>query len=92
MVQAFPGTYIFNCIFCRRNGIEGYGTSFSAVGCMIGSVGIFLPSLLLVIFFYPIWNNLKKHVIVFRAMEGINAVVVGIMIAATILAVYVHSW
>ena len=31
------------------------------------------------------WNTLKKHVVVFRAMEGINAVVVGIMGAATIL-------
>jgi chromate transporter len=48
-------------------------------------VAIFLPSLLLVLFFYPVWNLLKKHVIVFRAMEGINAVVVGIMWGATFL-------
>jgi chromate transporter len=37
---------------------------------------------LLVLFFYPVWHNLKKYVIVFRALEGINAVVVGIMGAA----------
>ncbi|MEP7252756.1 MAG: chromate transporter, partial [Ginsengibacter sp.] len=30
----------------------------------------------------PIWHNLKKYVIIFRALEGINAVVVGIMWAA----------
>ncbi|RYE37162.1 MAG: chromate transporter, partial [Sphingobacteriales bacterium] len=35
-------------------------------------------------FFFPIWNNLKKYAIVFRALEGINAVVVGIMIASTL--------
>jgi chromate transporter len=29
-----------------------------------------------------VWHNLKKYVIVFRALEGINAVVVGIMGAA----------
>src|SRR4029079_7352292 len=52
---------------------------------IIGTIGIFLPSFLLVLFFYPVWNNLKKHVVVFRAMEGINAVVVGIMAAATFL-------
>jgi chromate transporter len=61
------------------------GPTYQLLGCIIGAVAIFLPSLLLVLFFYPIWNKLKHHVIVFRAMEGINAVVVGIMWAATVL-------
>jgi chromate transporter len=65
--------------------LKDMGPEFQVLGCIIGSIGIFFPSLLLVLFFYPIWNNLKKHVVVFRAMEGINAVVVGIMIAATFL-------
>ena len=34
------------------------------------------------LFFFPIWHNLKKYATVYRALEGINAVVVGIMIAA----------
>jgi chromate transporter len=54
------------------------------VGCFIGATGIFLPSALLVLFFYPIWHNLKKYAIVYRALEGINSVVVGIMIAAAL--------
>jgi chromate transporter len=41
--------------------------------------------MLLVLFFFPIWNNLKKHVMIYRALEGINAVVVGIMWAATFI-------
>ena len=53
-------------------------------GCVIGTVGIFLPSALLVLFFFPIWNNLKKYAVVYRALEGINAVVVGIMVASTL--------
>jgi chromate transporter len=36
-----------------------------------------------VLFFFPIWNNLKKYAAVYRSLEGINAVVVGIMIAST---------
>ena len=35
------------------------------------------------LFFFPIWHNLKKFVVVYRALEGINAVVVGIIIAST---------
>jgi chromate transporter len=38
-----------------------------------------LPSALLVLFFFPVWQILKKYVVVYRSLEGINAVVVGIM-------------
>jgi chromate transporter len=85
MVQALPGPIFSIASFVGGMVLKDMGPQFQILGCIIGSLGIFLPSLLLVLFFYPIWNNLKKHVIVFRAMEGINAVVVGIMIAATIL-------
>ncbi len=85
MVQAFPGPIFSIASFVGGMVLKDMGPQFQLLGCIIGSVGIFLPSLLLVLFFYPVWNNLKKHVVVFRAMEGINAVVVGIMTAATIL-------
>jgi chromate transporter len=54
------------------------------IGCVLGSIAIFLPSALLVLFFFPVWQYLKKFVVVFRALEGINAVVVGVMWAATL--------
>ena len=54
------------------------------LGCLIGTIAIFLPSALLVLFFFPIWNNLKKYAAVYRSIEGINAVVVGIIIASTL--------
>lgn len=55
------------------------------LGCIIGTVAIFLPSALLVLFFFPVWHNLKKYAVIFRSLEGINASVVGIMIGATIV-------
>ena len=55
------------------------------LGCVIGTVAIFLPSALLVLFFFPVWHNLKKYAVIFRSLEGINASVVGIMIGATIV-------
>ncbi len=85
MVQAFPGPIFSIAAFVGGMVLRHLGPTFQLLGCIIGTVAIFLPSLLLVLFFYPIWNKLKQHVIVFRAMEGINAVVVGIMSAATIL-------
>ena len=46
-------------------------------------VGIFLPSALLVLFFFPIWNRLKKYSVIYRSLEGINASVLGIMVGST---------
>lgn len=54
------------------------------LGCIIGSVAIFLPSALLVLFFFPVWQNLRRYAVIFRSLEGINASVVGIMIGATV--------
>ena len=58
------------------------GIYWQLLGCIIGMVAIFLPSALLVLFFFPIWHNLKKYAVVYRSLEGINAVVVGIMVAS----------
>lgn len=85
MVQAFPGPVFSIASFVGGMVLRQMGPGFQLLGCVIGAVAIFLPSLLLVLFFYPIWNLLKKYVVVFRAMEGINAVVVGIMWATTFL-------
>jgi chromate transporter len=58
------------------------GTNMQILGSVIGCIMIFLPSALLVLFFFPVWQNLKKYVVVYRSLEGINAVVVGIMWAS----------
>jgi chromate transporter len=39
---------------------------------------------LLVLFFYPIWSNLKKYAVVYRSLEGIHAAVVGIIAASSL--------
>ncbi|MFT3748884.1 MAG: chromate transporter [Agriterribacter sp.] len=64
--------------------LKSEGIRMQVIGCIIGSFGIFLPSALLVLFFYPVWHNLKKYSGIYRALKGINAAVVGIMAAATL--------
>lgn len=85
MVQAVPGPTFSLTSYVGGMIMRPSGTLMQIVGAVICPVGIFLPSLLLVLFFFPIWSNLKKHVYIFRALEGINAVVVGIMWAYTII-------
>ncbi len=85
MVQAVPGPTFSLTSYVGGMIMRPAGSSLQIIGAVIAPFAIFLPSLLLVLFFFPIWNNLKKHVYVFRALEGINAVVVGIMWAFTLI-------
>lgn len=82
MVRAIPGPVFSVAAYTGGMVLRTEGKKMQLLGCIIGCICIFLPSALLVLFFYPIWHNLKKYVVIFRAMEGINAVVVGIMWAA----------
>ncbi|RYZ00411.1 MAG: chromate transporter [Chitinophagaceae bacterium] len=83
MVRAMPGPVFSIGSFTGGMALRNEGPLLQVLGCIIGTVGLFLPSFLLVLFFFPIWNNLKKYAAVYRSLEGINAAVVGIMIAAT---------
>jgi len=83
IVRAVPGPVFSIASFTGGMALKDMGTAKQLLGCLIGTVAIFLPSALLVLFFFPIWNNLKKYAAVYRSLEGINAAVVGIMIAST---------
>jgi chromate transporter len=83
MVRAMPGPVFSYASFVGGMALSDYGPTMQVIGCVIGSVAIFLPSALLVLFFFPIWTYLKKYAVIYRSLEGINAAVVGIMIAAT---------
>ncbi len=84
MVRAIPGPVFSIASFTGGMAMKNEGKEMQLLGCVIGAVAIFLPSALLVLFFFPVWQYLKKYVVVYRALEGINAVVVGIMWAATL--------
>lgn len=84
VVRAIPGPVFSIAAFMGGMALKDYGPMMQVLGCLIGSIAIFLPSALLVLFFYPIWHNVKKYAAVYRALEGIKAVVVGIMISATL--------
>lgn len=84
MVQAVPGPVFSFAAFTGGMAMKGESPLRQILGCAIGVIAIFLPSTLLVLFFFPIWHNLKKYAVVHRSLEGINAAVTGIMIASTI--------
>ncbi|SDE66751.1 chromate transporter [Paenibacillus sp. UNCCL117] len=51
-------------------------------GAVIATIAIFLPAFLLVVGALPFWNGLRSHPKVHGALVGVNAAVVGILLAA----------
>ena len=84
IVRAIPGPVFSIAAFTGGIALQNEGKKMQVLGCIIGGVAIFLPSLLLILFFFPVWQYLKKYVVVHRGLEGINAVVVGLMWGSTI--------
>lgn len=83
VVRAIPGPVFSIGSFTGGMVLRDEGPVSQVLGCIIGTIAIFLPSALLVLFFFPVWHNLKKYAVIYRSLEGINAAVVGIMAGAT---------
>jgi chromate transporter len=67
------------CSFAGGMVMSQYGPTWHIIGCIVATVAVFLPSTLLLLFLFPVYQNLKQHVIIYRALEGVNAAIVGII-------------
>lgn len=82
LVQAAPGPVFSFCAFAGGMVLHQYGPAWQLAGSFIATIAVFLPGTLLLLFLFPIYNNLKQHVIIYRALEGLHAAVVGIVWAS----------
>ncbi|RKO63440.1 chromate transporter, chromate ion transporter (CHR) family [Caldibacillus debilis GB1] len=73
--QAVPGPLF---TFASYLGMASFGWK----GAVVATLAIFLPSFLLIIGALPFWNWLRDHPRFQAALYGINAAVVGILLAA----------
>ena len=84
MVRAMPGPVFSVASYTSVMALKEKSMPIQIMGAVMGSLAIFLPSFLIVLFFFPIWQNLKKYAIFYRSLEGIYAAVVGVMLGATL--------
>lgn len=75
LTQAVPGPLF---TFASYIGAVLNGT----LGAILATIAIFLPAFLLVIGVLPFWNSVRKISFIQGALLGVNAAVVGILIAA----------
>lgn len=77
--QAVPGPlFTFSAYLGAIEGPSPNGW----VGALIALLGIYLPSFLLLIGVLPFWNSLRNQSAFQAALRGVNAAVVGLLLAA----------
>ena len=84
MLKAIPGPTFTISSFVGGMVLKDRGPVAQFWGCTLATIAIFLPSTLLILFFFPVWNNLKKFAPIYRSLEGINAAVVAIIAASSL--------
>ena len=77
--QAMPGPLF---TFAAFLGAMSSQTPSGWIGATIAIVAIFLPAFLLVIGAMPFWEQIRHHQVARNALSGINAGVVGMLLAA----------
>lgn len=87
LVRAVPGPLFSIASYMGATALKDKPVDIQIYGAVVASVGIFLPSFLIVLFFFPIWQYLKKFAIFYRSLEGVYAAIVGIMIGASLFLI-----
>lgn len=83
--QAIPGPIFTITSYMTGLSMYNEGPMWQALGCVVGTVGIFLPGTLMIFFVYPIWENVKEMNLVQRSLGGIIAASAGLVAAAAYL-------
>ncbi len=86
--QAVPGPIFTFAAFLGA--VEGSAPNGWA-GAVVATVSIFLPSFLLVGGLLPFWDTLRHRVVVRAALRGVNAAVVGVLLAALFNPIWVGA-
>ncbi len=79
LAQAVPGPLFSFSAYLGTAMDHGPG---GALGGVLALVAIFLPSFLLVVGILPFWDGLRRRADVRRVLTGVNASVVGLLLAA----------
>lgn len=77
--QAVPGPLF---TFAAYLGVAMEPQPNGVIGAAICIIAIFLPSLLLIVGVLPFWDDLRKQPLAQAALRGVNATVVGLLLAA----------
>lgn len=83
--QALPGPTFSFATFIGGMIMKDGGVMATLAGGLLATAAIFLPGTLIAFLVYPIWQFVKHSVVARRALEGINAAAVGLILSAALV-------
>jgi chromate transporter len=83
--QALPGPVFAFAAFAGGRALHSMGYSLQVLGCLLSAVAIFLPGLLSIFVVFPYWQRLKQYKVIVRALDGVNAVAVGLILGSAVV-------
>ena len=84
IVRSIPGPVFSIAAFAGGASLKGKGILAQCIGILTATFAIFLPSLLLSLFFLPLWDYLHRFDILTPFLQGIHASTIGIMTASSL--------
>jgi chromate transporter len=88
LVRAMPGPVFSIASYMGVMVYKDKNVFWQILGGFTGIIALFLPGILLVLFFYPVFNNFQRYVIVLQSINGIQSSAVGMMLTSTIYLMY----
>ena len=83
-IEDYLASTVFSvAVFTGGLAMQDMGKLHQLLGCVIGMIGIFLPGFLLLVFLFPVWQELRNYPFIKRGLAGINAATVGFILAAS---------
>jgi chromate transporter len=89
LAQAVPGP-LFTVAAYLGASVPALGSP--VLGATLMLVAIFLPGLLLVMGLLPFWGYWQRHTRARAAVIGLNAAVVGLLLATLLVSIVPHAW
>ncbi len=84
-LQATPGPVFSISTYANGLALAEGGWVAQLWGCLIGTVGIFLPGILMIFFLFPLWDEMKQMPLFRKSIDGVTAVSAGLVLAAAYL-------
>jgi chromate transporter len=81
LVKAVPGPVFSISAFVASISLDKEKPLYRLIVILFSVLAIFLPGILLMFLFYPIFRGIKQHPVVASILQGINTSLIGVMLA-----------
>lgn len=85
LAQGVPGPVFSQAAYMGGLILQSKGVLHVLLGSLVGTLAIFTPGGLLIMFVYPIWDDVKRMPRIQAALQGVQIAAIGLILTAIVL-------